>query len=97
LNSPEKNNASHNAHEVNVWKKQFITNEPRLSEAVKMYKEAGFEVRLEPLPKNQESKICHACEEESESECFRCFEGSENQYKIIYTRPLKNKTNQVEK
>jgi len=30
--------------------KQFVANEPRLSEAVAMYKEAGFEVHLEPLP-----------------------------------------------
>ena len=32
------------------WKKQFVANEPRLSEAVALYKEAGFEVALRDMP-----------------------------------------------
>ena len=66
------------------WVKQFVANEPRLSEAVELYKEAGFEVHLEPLPKGQE---CEACVSPGEAkECRVCFDGSEDLYKIIFTR-----------
>ena len=33
------------------WTRQFVANEPRLSEAVELYKETGYEVHLEPIPK----------------------------------------------
>jgi hypothetical protein len=69
------------------WKRQFIACEPRLSESVEMYKEAGFEVHLEQLP---ETPDCHSCPgEEEHEECRVCYEGSESQYKIIFTRPKK--------
>jgi hypothetical protein len=66
------------------WSKQFVASEPRLSEAVEMYKEAGFEVHLEPLPKEPECETCVG--EEDKDECRICFEGFEDQYKIIFTR-----------
>lgn len=67
------------------WKRQFVACEPRLSEAVEMYREAGFEVHLEPLPKEPE---CGPCEgEEDDNGCRVCFEGFEDQYRIIFTRP----------
>jgi hypothetical protein len=66
------------------WVKQFIANEPRLSEAVELYKEAGFDVHLEPLPKGRECEACAGPEEKGE--CRVCFEGFEDQYKIIFTR-----------
>jgi hypothetical protein len=67
------------------WTKQFVACEPRLSEAVEMYMEAGFEVHLEPLPKEP---VCESCAgEEDQDECRICFEGFEDQYKIIFTRP----------
>ncbi len=69
------------------WVKQFIASEPRLSEAVELYKEAGFEVHLEPLPKGQECEACAGPEEKGE--CRVCFEGFEDQYKIIFTRRRK--------
>jgi len=72
------------------WKKQFVACEPRLSEAVEMYKEAGFEVHLEPLPKEADCEGCAG--EEDEGECRICFEGFEDQYKIIFTRPKKGET-----
>jgi hypothetical protein len=69
------------------WTKQFVANEPRLSEAVELYKETGFEVHLEPLPKEP---TCESCEgDEGEHECHICFDGFEDQFKIIFTRPKK--------
>lgn len=67
------------------WTKQFVACEPRLTEAVEMYKEAGFDVHLEPLPKEAECETCAG--EEDKDECRICFEGFEDQYKIIFTRP----------
>jgi len=70
------------------WVRQFVANEPRLSEAVELYKESGFEVHLEPLAKGQECETCAGTEDWKEKrECRVCFEGFEDQYKIIYTRP----------
>jgi hypothetical protein len=69
------------------WVKQFVANEPRLSEAVELYKDAGFDVHLEPLPKGQECETCAGAEEKRE--CRICFEGFEDQYKIIFTRRRK--------
>jgi len=72
------------------WIKQFIANEPRLSEAVELYQGAGFEVHLEPLPKGQECETCAGPEEPKE--CRVCFDGFEDLYKIIFTRAKKEKT-----
>ena len=48
----------------NGWQRQFVANEPRLSEAADMYKEAGFDVHLEPLPEKAECESCSGEEEE---------------------------------
>ena len=64
------------------WTKRFVANEPRLSEAVELYRSMGYEVHLEPLPPVD----CHSVDEESQ-ECRACFKGFEDQYKTIYTRP----------
>jgi hypothetical protein len=76
------------ALEAEGWTRQFVAGEPRLSEAAEMYRELGFEVHLEPLPKEP---VCETCvgPEEGEGECRACFDGFEDQYKIIYTRPQK--------
>ena len=74
--------------EAEGWTKMLIANEPRLSEAVELYKESGFDVHLEPLPKEPECNECPG--EDEEAECRVCFEGSEDQYKIIYTRQKKD-------
>ena len=58
------------------WTKQFNTDEPRLSEAVEMYKEMGLEVRLEPVVIDPESETCQMCYEQ---DCHR--------YQTIWTRP----------
>ena len=71
------------------WIKQFIADEPRLSEAVEVYKGAGFEVHLEPLLKGQVCETCAGPEEPRE--CLVCFDGYEDLYKIIFTRARKEK------
>ena len=67
------------------WRRQFVAAEPRLSESVAMYKELGFEVHLEPLP--EQEKPSNGQMQNTETKCRACFEGSEGQYSIIFTRP----------
>lgn len=69
------------------WEKKFVACEPRLSEAVEVYEEAGFEVHLEPLPKEPECTTCNG-EEAKTGDCRICFEGVEDMFKIIYIRPI---------
>ncbi|RJX32692.1 MAG: hypothetical protein C4525_09885 [Desulfarculus sp.] len=61
------------------WRKQFMTDEPRLSEAVQEYRELGFEVHLEAV----DSAACSEA-----GGCVSCFEMPEAaaRYKIIFTR-----------
>lgn len=71
------------------WMQRFVASEPRLSEAVEIYGEAGFDVHLEPLP---EEPVCNGCAgEEEKGECHVCYAGEEDRYKIIFTRPKKGK------
>ncbi len=74
--------------EKDGWTKQFVTNEPRLSEAVSLYKEAGFEVALRDMPSAKTNAGNARCG--SGRDCRTCFEGFEHLYKIIFTRPLEN-------
>jgi hypothetical protein len=65
------------------WTRQFVAAEPRLTEAVQLYQTIGYEVHLESVtPEN-------AIESADDESCTVCFEGDEDQYKIIYTRPKK--------
>jgi hypothetical protein len=72
------------------WVRQFIASEPRLSEAVELYEQSGFEVHLEPLPKIQECETCEDPEREGQGKCRVCFDGFEDRYRIIFTRSSKN-------
>jgi len=73
------------------WVKQFTASEPRLSEAVDLYRESGFEVHLEPIPKAGEGDACPGVEKDTaKEECRICFQGFENQYKTIFTRRKKD-------
>lgn len=74
------------------WQRRFIADEPRLSEMVQMYEEMGFEVNLEPLSAVEEPDEG----DEECKECRICFEGKEDQYKVIYTRPKHGDEWQVE-
>ena len=65
------------------WQKRFVAEEPRLSEMIELYKVTGFEVHLEPL-----SAVEEPDEDSGEcQECRICFEGSEEKYQVIFTRP----------
>ncbi|HOW55980.1 MAG TPA: hypothetical protein PLR60_15175 [Syntrophorhabdaceae bacterium] len=68
------------------WERRFVACEPRLSEVVEMYEEIGFEVRLEPLPTEEEldANDTPSCED---SECTVCFGVDRDRYRIIFTRP----------
>lgn len=58
------------------WTKQFTTCEPRLSEAVDLYRSIGHEVHLEPLSE----------EKADDEECRICLEHDLDRYRTIYTR-----------
>jgi hypothetical protein len=67
------------------WNYRFTASEPRLSEMVALYKETGFEVHLERLPK-QES--CDSdCEAGESGDCRICFDGDEERYRMVFTKP----------
>lgn len=85
-----RNESEKDRLEKDGWSKRFVAGEPRLSEAVEMYQYAGFEVHLTPLPKDPECDICVGAAEEDE--CRICFEGTEDLYKIIFTRAKEGKT-----
>jgi hypothetical protein len=70
------------------WRRQFVAAEPRLSEAVEIYRELGFQVHLEPLPtiETTPSEQAH----NNEIKCRACFDGVESQYSIIFTKPAEN-------
>ena len=65
---------------------RFVACEPRLSEAVALYRESGFEVHLEPLVKYKKHPA-HMGDAIGQEECRICFKGVEDQYSVIYTRP----------
>ena len=67
------------------WTKQTTYDEPRLSELVAAYEEAGLEVRLEEP------------EEALALECNACFAGGIGKLKTIYTREKKSTSQQVNK
>jgi len=76
------------------WHRQFIASEPRLSEAVEMYRELGFQVHLEPL--SAQKKTSNGQLQGTEIKCHTCFEGSEDQYSIIFTKPAESSENPSE-
>lgn len=57
------------------WIRQFVTDEPRLSEAVELYKSLGYEVLLEEASLDEVNQICKNC---LPSDCGK--------YKIIYIK-----------
>ena len=70
------------------WHRQFVAAEPRLSEAVEMYRELGFQVHLEPLPAPE--KTSNEQRQNTSKKCRACFEGSEDRYRIIFTKPAED-------
>jgi hypothetical protein len=56
------------------WEMRSVLDEPRLSEAVELYKELGFEVKVLPF-----------VPAEFPGECAECMKGACDRYKVIYT------------
>ena len=63
------------------WARQFVTDEPRLSEAVELYKSLGYEVRLESSSFEEVNQVCKNC---LQSDCEK--------YKTIYIKKRKSAT-----
>lgn len=61
------------------WETRFIGSEPRLSEVAEMYREIGFEVRVEPFDKGS----CSGC-------CTDCFTGEGVGAYVVYTREVES-------
>lgn len=61
------------------WEWRGIFSEPRLSELVTLYRELGFEVRIEPI---------YPAELPAEG-CRDCFLAQYERFRTIYTRPIK--------
>jgi hypothetical protein len=70
------------------WQRRFCAAEPRLSEMAAIYEETGYEVHLEPLAAveapDQDQDGCEAC--------MICYQGDEERYQVIYTRPKGGKS-----
>lgn len=60
------------------WTRRFVAEEPRLSEAVELYRSLGMEVLLESVDPT---------ELRQEGQCQICLERSCDKLKVIYTRP----------
>ncbi len=62
--------------EIEGWEFKYIGDEPRLSEQVDLFREIGFEVRIEPFNADE----CRGCTE--------CFEDSPEQFMLLYVRKM---------
>ena len=60
------------------WERRTVESEPRLSELVALYRELGFEVRLEPVD----------LDELPSEACNRCYLVRSERFKTLYTRRL---------
>jgi len=58
------------------WNRQFVTDEPRLTEAVELYQQLGYEVHLEQASFEEINQMCKNCLEDDD--CIK--------YKTIYIR-----------
>ena len=56
------------------WKRRFVADEPRLSEAVAAYAELGLEVLLLSVSLD-------------DGRCTECMKQDPDRYRVIYTRP----------
>jgi hypothetical protein len=83
--TPEKGSTQREL-EQQGWTRQFTTDEPRLSEAVALYRSLGLEVHLEPVLPGTPDAGC--------GECYlpQCAD----RHKVIYTRPAKGQGGEAE-
>jgi len=59
------------------WERQNTLDEPHLSEVAELYREIGFEVRIEPFDPDRESG------------CTECMKASAEKFQTIYIRRLR--------
>ena len=66
------------------WEARYVGSEPRLSEVAGLYRELGFEVRIEPyvLPPD--------C-----GECKTCLESAGEGMRVVYVRKTEKKPEQA--
>ncbi len=72
---PEKSTRGADTLEAEGWERRSVLDEPRLSEAVRLYEELGFEVKLiDPDPADCDG-------------CTTCFEGDQaGRLRVVYTK-----------
>ena len=44
------------------WQRRFVTDMNRAAEVADLYRQLGFEIRLEPIPQEQFGEHCDACQ-----------------------------------
>ena len=73
------------------WRRRSVASEPRLSEAVSMYRNLGYEVLLVPV-------LREGAAEGSGGSCTACFDAdaSPERYRVIYTRPREGATDETD-
>lgn len=66
------------------WRRRNVATEPRLGEAIEMYRGLGQEVLLVPV-------LSECAAEGRAGSCTACFTADEDpdRYQVIYTRPAK--------
>ncbi|NIQ40250.1 MAG: hypothetical protein GTN81_16950 [Proteobacteria bacterium] len=69
MNEPRKPSTREEDLRRKGWTRQFVTSEPRLSEAVELYERTGFEVHLEAVTRRAELEM------EGSDGCTACFDG----------------------
>jgi hypothetical protein len=61
------------------WERRFTADSQRAAEAIELYAKLGYEVRAEPLRRD-----------ETTDECESCYSIAAMEFKTIYTRRLKD-------
>ncbi len=62
--------------QIKGWDQRGIYDEPKLSEIAEMYKELGFEIKIEPI----KPELVKGCSE--------CMKSSPCNYKVLYTKKI---------
>ena len=71
--SPQTSPQSEEQAQSLGWKRNFVADEPRLSEMIENYQELGFDVITVPISPDS-------------ADCNECMTQSPEKYQVIYTR-----------
>ncbi len=55
------------------WQRRFTADEQRIQEVVELYKELGYEVRMEPVTTGELQDDCHECQASSSLRLFTVY------------------------